>query len=146
MKVVGFERLGRWGIGAMLLLLFHGFAAPRSVWAGCSHLVSSRSDRQFDFNQVRAVIAGDQSATLLAADPVVGQGSKRPAPCSGPGCSSRRPMPVPASFLDSDRYDQWVALDTLAIVIGASPPARTIEEPAAHIMGEKPSIFHPPPV
>ncbi|MFI5461678.1 MAG: hypothetical protein ACHRXM_40350, partial [Isosphaerales bacterium] len=122
MGSIRFERLGRWGIGALMLLLFHGLGTPRSAWAGCNHLVSSRSGRLLDFNRLDALIASGSSATLLAEDPLrEEQGPKHPAPCSGPGCSSRVPMPVPTSLSDSDRSDQWGNLSTLAILTIASP-------------------------
>ena len=68
------------------------------------------------------------------------------APCSGPGCSRRVPMPIPTVFFDSDRFDQWGHLATLVTIPSVSPPNRTVEEPAARPSGQKPSIFHPPPV
>jgi hypothetical protein len=54
-------------------------------------------------------------------------------------------MPIPTVFLDSDRFDQWGNLSTLAIFPNGSSPSRTIEELAARPTGQKPSIFHPPP-
>jgi hypothetical protein len=146
MTVKRFERLGRWGIGALTLLLFHGLSTPRSAWAGCNHLVSSRSDRLRDFNRLDAFIVYGSSVSLSAEDPLIeDQGPNRPAPCSGPGCSSRVPMPVPTVFFDSDRVDQWGNLTSLAIFKSASPRIRMIEEPAGRPSGQKPSIFHPPP-
>jgi hypothetical protein len=54
-------------------------------------------------------------------------------------------MPIPTVFLDSDRFDQWGNVNSQAIRPSASPPGRTIDEPAARPTGQKPSIFHPPP-
>jgi hypothetical protein len=147
MKPMGCERLRRWGTGALVPLLVLGLGTARSASAACNHLVTSRSDRLADFYQLDALIAGGTSSPAddRARDPLDAPGPKRPLPCSGPGCSSRVPMPAPTAFPDSDRSDQWVVLNPCARLALASPPGRTIDEPAARPGGEKPSIFHPPP-
>ena len=148
MKPIGCERLRRWGTGALVLLLVHGLGTARSACAACNHLVTSRSDRLADFSQLDALIVGDGPATIAegpAQDAGNPLGPQRRGPCSGPGCSSRVPMPAPSAFPDSDRSDQWGVLNAVAHLPLASPPCRTIEEPAGCPGGETPSIFHPPP-
>jgi len=138
----------RWGAGALLVLLVHGLVASRPAWATCNHLVSSRSDRLLDFNALDAIIAGGASSSFsddLTHDPPGEKGPKRSTPCSGPGCSSRAPLPVPTAFPSADGSDQWLVPSAVAPLAVASPLCRTIDDPAAHPAGEQPSIFHPPP-
>jgi hypothetical protein len=148
MKPIGCERLRRWGTGALVLLLVHGLGTARSASAACNHLVTSRSDRLADLDQLDKLMVGDGSATMAedpAPDLLNPIGSKRPVPCSGPGCSRRVPMPAPSAFPESERSDQWVVLNAVLHLRLAAPPCRTVDEPAARPAGEKPSIFHPPP-
>jgi hypothetical protein len=134
--------------GAVISLLAFVLLAPPAVQAGCSHLVVSASDRFLHDNQLDALITGGSSSSIaddLAQDPLKEQGPKRPTPCSGPGCSSRVPLPVSTASQVLDGSDQWVALSAVVRLAVASPPCRTVDEPAARPAGRKPSIFHPPP-
>ncbi|MFI5459091.1 MAG: hypothetical protein ACHRXM_26990 [Isosphaerales bacterium] len=138
----------QWGAGALIVLLVHCLVASRSAWAGCNHLISSRSDRLLEFNRLDAIVAGGSSSSFsddLARDPLEEKGSKRPAPCSGPSCSSRVPLPLPAASQGPDGSDQWVVMNAVVPLAVVSPRCRTIDEPAARPAGHKPSIFHPPP-
>jgi hypothetical protein len=128
-----------------MVLLAHGLVAPRSAWAGCNQLVSSPSGRHLEFNRLDAIIAGGSFSDDLAHDPLQKNGPKRPAPCSGPGCSSRAPLPAPAASQGPDGSDQWVVMNAVVPLAVVSPRCRTIDEPGARPAGHKPSIFHPPP-
>ena len=101
-----------------MLLLVHGLGMARPAWAGCSHLVSSHSDRLLSINQLDGLITGG-SPSSLSDDPAGEPGPKHPKPCSGPGCSNRVPMPAPTSVPDSDRSDQWGVLTMLEILPSA---------------------------
>ena len=141
-------QLMQWGAGALMVFLVPSLVASRSAWAGCNHLVSSGSDRLLDFNRLDAIIAGGSSSSFSddpAHDPLEEKGPKHPTPCSGPGCSSRVPLPVPTASPGPDGSDQWVVLNAVVPLAVVSPRCRTIDEPAAHPAGHKPSIFHPPP-
>src|SRR5262245_56120000 len=132
MSFMRLDRLARWETGALLLLLVHGFGAPRSAWAGCNHLVLSRSDLLLAFNQLDVLIAGDSSGLSsddLATDPLGQQGPKRPTPCSGLSCSNRVPLPVPMAFPGSHRVDQWGVLSTVDLLSITSLHGRTVDEP-----------------
>jgi len=138
----------QWGAGALMVLLVHSLVASRSAWAGCNHLVSSESGRLLDFNRLDAIITGGSASSFSADpahDPVQEKGPKRPAPCSGPGCSSPAPLPVPTAPQVTGGSDQWVILNAIAPLAVGSPRCRTIDEPAGRPAGLKPSIFHPPP-
>jgi hypothetical protein len=149
MRSISFERLARWGAGALVLLLVHGLAAPRTARAGCNHLVTSQSDRLLGFNRLDALITGGSSAILSddssGHDPTGRPGPRRPGPCSGPGCSSSIPRPLSTASPSSSGPDQWMALGAVLNRAIVSPPRLVRDEPAVRPAGHKPSIFHPPP-
>jgi len=130
-----------------MVLLVHSVGVSRSDGASCNHLVTSRSDRLLDFNRLDAIIVGGSSsfADDLADDPIDEKGPKRPTPCSGPGCSSRVPLPVPAASQSLDGSGRWLVLNAVVPRAVVSPRCRTLDEQAARSAGHKPSIFHPPP-
>jgi len=140
-RSIGLARLLRWGIGALVLLLAHGLGAPGAARAGCNHLVASESDRLLEFNRLDDLITG---SSAVHAEPGR-RGPRRPAPCSGPGCSSRVPRPPSTASPGSSGPDQWAAPGAALGWAVASPPHFVPEEPAARPAGHKPSIFHPPP-
>ncbi|APW59506.1 hypothetical protein [Paludisphaera borealis] len=148
MRLIGFERWGRWGIGALLLLLSHGLFMTRSAQAGCDHLASARPPRWSIVYHLDALVAGGSSTSLPAdpaREPQAGEVPKAPAPCSGPGCSSQDPAPASTVLPDTDHFDRWGDLSILAIVPIMSRWTRTVEGSTARPTGRKPSIFHPPP-
>jgi hypothetical protein len=144
MSSMRFERRMRWATGALMLLLVHALALSRPAMAGCNHLVSSHSNRLLNIHQLDGLITGG-SLSPISEDPASPRQPEHPAPCSGPGCSNRMPLPAPTALPNYDRSDQWCVLTTLAFLPSVSPPSRMVDEPAARPSGEKPSIFHPPP-
>ena len=100
MRPIRFERLTRWGVGALMLLLIHGLGAPRSAWAGCSHLVVAKSDRLSSLGRLDPLIVVDRDASVsdeLYGNPPAEPGPKRPRAARGLAartefrCPSRRP-------------------------------------------------------
>jgi hypothetical protein len=143
------ERLTRWGAVAMLLFLIQALGAPRSAWAGCNHLVLSHSDRLLSIDQLSPLIIGAGAATVsdeLPSDLMGERGSNRPAPCSGPGCSSRVPLPVPTAVSIPGGTDQWGTLSIPGVIPVASPFDHIADEPVAGSFRRETSIFHPPRV
>jgi hypothetical protein len=146
MRSIPFQRLARWGMGALMLLLAHGLATPGTAQAGCNHLVTSQSDRLFDHNRLDDLITGRATAMLAGQpgqDPAGQPGPRRP--CSGPGCSEGVPRPVPTAPSAPTGPDHWVALGDFLRLTEAAPLRRSPDEPTARPAGHKPSIFHPPP-
>lgn len=142
-RSIGFERLMRWGAGALVLLLVHGIGTPQAARAGCSHLVTSQADRRLDFNRLDERITG--AAPGLHADDPGQPVPAAPRKCSGPGCSSGVPWPLSTASPTTSGPDQWIALESVLALIAVSPPRFLPDEPAARPAGHKPSIFHPPP-
>ncbi len=131
-----------------MLLVVHGFCAPRAAWAGCSHLVVSQSDRLLGLNRLDAFIVGEVSSMVSddrVQSPWQQPSRNRRLPCAGPGCSDRVPTPLSTTSQASEGADQWGALNTLALHPIVSPSHKTIDEPVLLTTGFKPSIFHPPP-
>ncbi len=143
MRSIPLERLARLGTGALVLLLAHGLAAPRTARAGCGHLVTSQSNRELDDNRLDDLITGHSTA-MLAGDPG-DSGPRGPLPCSGPGCSNGVPRPVPAAPSAPVGPDQWLALGDLLRLGDADPHRLPPDELSARPAGHRPSIFHPPP-
>ncbi|MGP0067690.1 MAG: hypothetical protein ACLQGP_29350 [Isosphaeraceae bacterium] len=147
MRPSRFDRLTRWGAGAFIVLLVHGFCAPRSAEAGCHHLVVSKSERLRDFDQLDALVTGGSSASRsddLTRGPMEEPGSQRPAPCSGPGCSKRVPTPIPTTIQAPDGTDHWGALSGPVVLPVGSPAERMTADPAPGSSPRESSIFHPP--
>jgi hypothetical protein len=147
MRPIRFERLTRWGVGALMLLLIHGLGAPRSAWAGCSHLVVAKSDRLSSLDRLDRLIVLDHDASVsddMSSNSPAPPGPKRPAGCSGPGCSNRVPMPVPTTFQAVDGTNQWGDLSVLIILPSASPRDGMADEPTLGPASQGSSIFHPP--
>ncbi len=144
MGSIRYGQLMRWVTGALMLLLVQGVGAPRSAWAGCNHLVSSRSDAFLKFDQLDELIQGH---SIASSSDDLAQGSrvpKRNRPCSGMSCSGRVPMPVSTASQGFEGFDQWGALATVADVLSPSLSARPADEPGPRAKGQATSIFHPP--
>jgi hypothetical protein len=148
MRVASVRRVARWGAAVLLfLVLCHG--APRTAQAACNHLVTSNWSRSIDWNHVDRLIEGDSSSfewddrendRLHTPRPPIRQ------PCSGPGCSNRVPFPSSTSSQAAGGFDQWGNLPATLrdqVVVPAEP---SLSAARPHPQGERPSIFHPPPV
>src|SRR5206468_9847811 len=123
MKPMRSERLRQWGTAALVLLLVHGLGAARSAWAGCNHLVVSKSDRLLGFHGLDALMVGGSSSAVSddqTQDPLGEHRSKQRTPCAGPGCSSRVPVPVSTASQGSGGSDQWVVLNAMMHLAVAS--------------------------
>ena len=136
----------KWRAGAIMLLLVIGFAAPNTAWAGCSHLVGSRSDPFMKLQQLDELILSGTSTGDGWQSPQGRPNSPRRAPCSGASCSSRVPVPVSTISPGPEGRDRWGALGVVVVVDNTSAQARTTDGPALASSGEKSSIFHPPRV
>jgi len=144
MKSIRSERLMRLSTGALVLLLVHGLGALRSAWAGCNHLVASRSDSFLKFDQLDELNQGNSIGSSSGDLARGSQGPNRNKPCSGLSCSGRVPLPVSTASQGPEDSDQWGALATVAVVLSPSPSARPSDEPGPRASGQAASIFHPP--
>jgi len=140
------ERLMRLATGALVLLLVHGLGALRSAWAGCNHLVVSRSDSFLRFDQLDDLNLGNSSEASSDDLTRGSHGPTRNRPCSGMSCSGRVPLPVSTASHGAEGSDDWGALATIPIVASASPSARPSDEPTPRGSDQAACIFHPPRV
>jgi hypothetical protein len=125
-----------------LLLVLQSFVASSSAWAGCSHLVDSRSDRQVRGSLLDQLIVGANDG--LPAGP---EAPARRSPCSGLSCSSRDSLPNSAAVpVDGSGAEQACVPGDPSAPVPGSSFARIIEEPVLAGAGEPTSIFHPPRV
>jgi hypothetical protein len=138
MRLVYLERLARFGIGALVLLLAQGFCAPGTAWAGCGHLVTSESD-----------IARQRSLLSPLLDDLAGRsdGNSMPQPartCSGAFCSGQPATPaVPAGTFDRP-VDSWAWCASDLGISSGSCSIVFAESSAAHPIISVRVIFHPP--
>jgi hypothetical protein len=133
-----------------MLLVVIGFAAPDTAWAGCSHLVGSRSDPFMKLQQLDDLILFGSSTSPGGnggQSPLGRPDLPRRTPCSGASCSSGRvPLPVSTITQGPEGRDRWGALGAGVVADNTSAQVRTTNEPALASSGEKSSIFHPPRV
>ena len=127
-----------------MLLLVHSVGALPSAWAGCNHLVSSRSDAFLKFDQLDELIQGN--AIARSSDDLArgSQGPNRERPCTGMSCSGRVPLPVSTASHGPEGSDQWGALATITVVLSPSLSAHPSDEPGSRASGQAAFIFHPP--
>ena len=148
MNVSEIQAIDEGGASAAVLLAVGLFAAPETAWAGCSHAVSSQSDRQSNLAPARrpdlerGIIGSAQRKRAIATP-----GSPARTPCSGPSCSNS-PLPLPISTVSGnpENRDRWGTLGAAIVVDNTSFHDRTVDEPSPAAAGEKSSIFHPPRV
>ncbi len=133
------RRLARWGTGAILLLVLHGFAAPSSAWAGCNHLVGSQTDPMSKVTRLDDLVTGGTADGQPAPE-------RRQAPCSGMSCSSSTPLPVSTANPLPERSDQWGDVSAPVISRDTCHHGRIIDQPAPRGSHEPTSVFHPPRV
>ena len=146
MKSTFCKRLRRIWIGALIAFSFPVFAVSGTAWAGCSHLVVSRSDRLLDLNRLDTFIVGNSDITSLPhlpgepAQPAPGQR----LPCSGLSCSSDSPVPCSTASQGLDDPDHWGALSAAIFRQPVAPSGIIADRGSPSSRGRKLSIFHPP--
>ena len=137
----------RIGIGAILLLLIQAFIAPRPSWAGCNPLVGSSTHPARSFAHLDDLITTG-NPSMIQSHRAVGlparSGPGRPAPCSGPSCSGRIPLPVSTATTGFANPDQWgVVGESLDMTRSPGRVEYHDDEPPCHSGGLL-FIFHPP--
>ena len=102
MRSGDYKRMARLGTGALVLLMVHGFCAPRSAWAGCNHLVTSRLAQEQLPSLIEPLIldlAGHSNPLPVPA---------APRPCLGGWCSGQPATPpVPPEVFDHGQLESW---------------------------------------
>ena len=95
-----FERLTRWGTGALMLLLIHGVGRLDRPGPAATTSSSRNPIDSSNFNQTRCPRRGRLvlSFSDLTQDPRRPRGRSARMPCSGPGCSSRSRCPCPTTI------------------------------------------------
>ena len=138
MRSIRFKRLARLGTGAVLLFLVHGFSAPGSAWAGCNHLVTSRTDPGRLSSRIEPLIldlAGRSDPLPVPASP---------RPCSGTWCSGQPAAPsVPAGVLDG-RLDSWAWCTEIPCFASTGSSFLSDETTALRPLRKGSAVFHPP--
>jgi hypothetical protein len=138
MRSMPFKRLTRFGTGALLLLLVHGFSATGSAWAGCNHLVTSRTDPwrlSSRFEPLILDLIGRSQPLPLPP---------RPRPCSGTWCSGQPAAPsVPVGVMDG-RLDSWAWCTEMPCLVPTGHSFLSDESAALRPLQQGSAVFHPP--
>ena len=137
----------RIGIGAILLLLIQALFAPCPSWAVCNHLVGSSAQPAGSFAHLDELItAGNPS--MIPSHRVGGlparPGPGRPAPCSGPSCSGRVPLPVSTATTGTAHPHHWGVLGESLDLIRSPGHIECDEEAPPYHSGILLLVFHPP--
>jgi hypothetical protein len=145
---VHLRRLVRLGTGALVLLVVHGFGAPRSAWASCGHPLSAQRNPFLDLYLLDEILMVGSSSFSHDGPPRSPlDPPARRSRCSGLSCSSRDPLPISTASPGLDSSQQWgAAAGTLVDPDIRSAAGRAFDEPSPTATGEKTSIFHPPRV
>jgi hypothetical protein len=131
-----YKPMGRLGTGVFMFLVAHGLCAPVSAWAGCNHLVTSRTDPA----RLPALI-----------DPLMGDfaGQSEPhqapqRPCTGAWCSGQPATPaVPAGVFDWG-MESWVWWAPLAGSVTTTRSLTSFASVVLHPAHCGSAVFHPP--
>jgi hypothetical protein len=140
MRLPGFGRVVRLGLGAMASLLVCGLLAPETVRAGCTHPYPlSGTEKHAGTAHFDLLV---QSGTIPASP----DSPTRPIPkCSGASCSGAPILPLsPPHARPPVRADHW-AFHILAPTAEASSSARALTDEVRCVPSLlRPSVFHPP--
>jgi hypothetical protein len=133
-----FRRLARLGAVALLLMAVHSFCSPASVWAGCNHLVTSRTD----LARLPSFIEPLIDDLARGSEPFSVPG---PAPrCSGAWCSGQPATPPVPSGAFEGLVDSW-AWCTAALVSSVAASSFISTGSLALVPAHCGStVFHPP--
>ena len=128
--------------GAVMSLLASALLAPPAAQAGCSHLVTSRTNP----GQIPSLIA---PLILDRAGGVAGPSEPLPVPplprpCSGAWCSQQPTAPAVPAGVSDGRPSSWA---WCASIPGWSPPDSFFlasETSSLHTVRRGNAVFHPP--
>jgi hypothetical protein len=136
MKTRKFKPLARLGNGVFMLLAVIVSSAPVSVWAGCSHLVASRTEAR----RLPSLIDPLMDDLSGRADPL--QAPQRP--CTGAWCSGQPATPtVPAGVFDWG-LGSWAWWTSNSGTDSTSSSSTTVEIRLFHPLYCGNAVFHPP--
>ncbi|MHB1555958.1 MAG: hypothetical protein ACYC61_00625 [Isosphaeraceae bacterium] len=132
------RHLTRSSAGAILSFLAIALFAPRGAVAGCSHLVTSRSDR-VPFASLLDPLTRD-----LAGSPDSSSEPRQPRRCTGAFCSGQPASPVvPAGTLEP-RLASWAWYTPSSDGLSTDPSFLPAETRILRPLRRETDIFHPP--
>ena len=136
MRSRDFKLLTRCGTGVFFVLVVQGLCAPGSVWAGCNHLVTSRTDP----GRLPSLIEPLVNERAASNKP-----SRAPAqPCTGAWCSGQPATPsVPAGVFDwgLESWALWISRPAPKCTSSAFTVPGTL---LLHPLHCGMAVFHPP--
>ncbi len=137
----------RLAIGAILVLSIQVLGAPRSVWAGCNHLVRSNQQIHGGSDDLDALVTGwtstEHSTAFWAGHSTYPQPAPF-APCSGPSCSRQVPVPVSANVVGAFDLVHWALLAESIDLVWSLDRSESTEERLPAPLANPSRVFHPP--
>jgi hypothetical protein len=139
MRSGDYKRLARLGTGALVLLLVHGFSAPRSAWAGCNHLVTSRIAQEQLSSRIGPLLldlAGHSNPLPVP---------EAPRPCMGGWCSGQPATPpVPPEVFGHGQLESLAWCTLFPGLDSAASSSLSSETNSLRPVREGNDVFHPP--
>ena len=127
-------------VGAFLMVALLGVFAPVTARAGCSHPVRSLSSLLDHAGRLDGLITGDLDQA--PGTPWETPGQRKP--CSGPGCSSKTPIPIPTASTGLEGMPHWGSLGSSFVLDEQRPTRRSCEPSDTLVAAPRSAIFHPP--
>lgn len=135
-KLFHFGRLASLPAGAVVLLLAMVLVAPPSARGGCSHLVTSQTERGRHPSLMDDLSGGKTGRS----DPL----SPPPRPCSGAWCSGQPAAPsVPPGELNG-RAESWACCALIPAPTAITSSFISIETSVPRPVCHGKLVFHPP--
>ena len=136
------ERCGRVPVGAVLLLVAWAFCAPRAARAGCSGLVTSRTDRHLlaSFLPGETFDPGDATPSPFHSRPM----PRAPSPCRGVWCDDGPTVPALPAGTEALRAPLWAWYPSIPGQVPMTPARVIAEGGDSHPLDRAIAIFRPP--
>jgi hypothetical protein len=125
--------------GALALLLAFFVIAPPELRAGCSHLVTSQSERTRQPSLIDAFVVD-----VSGGEPARSEPSSVPSPCSGAWCSTQPDAPAAPPGTSEMRLDTWAWYEVLPGSTSADSSSFSADEIDLRPRRPLGSVFRPP--
>jgi hypothetical protein len=128
--------------GALALLLALFVIAPPELRGGCSHLVTSQSERTRQPSLIDAFVVDVSGGEPARSEPP--SLPALPRPCSGAWCSTQPHAPAAPPGTSEVRLDTWAWYEALPGSTAAVPSAFSADENDLRPRHPLGSVFRPP--
>jgi hypothetical protein len=128
--------------GALALLLALFVIAPPELRGGCSHLVTSQSERTRQSSLIDAFVVDDSGGEPARSEPP--SVPALPRPCSGAWCPTQPDAPAAPSGTSDVRLETWAWYEVLPGSTSADSSSFSADEIDLRPRRPLGSVFRPP--